>query len=72
MKACLLSIADKFTDHAVRVARADLLAERLVTLESERDNASPQPTKAVVEADILRARQQPGISLAEAKSRFGL
>ena len=38
MKACLLSIADGFTDRAVRAARADLLAERLVTLESERDN----------------------------------
>ena len=38
MKACLLSIADGFTDRAVRAALADLLAERLVTLESERDN----------------------------------
>ena len=72
MKACLLSIADEFTDHAVRAARADLLAEHLVTLESERDNALSRPTKAVVEADILQARQQPGVSLAEAKSRFGL
>ena len=38
MKTCLLSIADESTDHAVRAALADLLAKRLVTLESERDN----------------------------------
>ncbi|WP_310398161.1 hypothetical protein [Hymenobacter sp.] len=71
MKTYLLSIADEPTDRAVRAALADLLAKRLVTIESESDSAPP-PTEAAIESDILQARQQPGISLSEAKTRFGL
>ena len=69
MKICLLGVADESADRAVR---ADLLAKRLISLESEGVEAMPQLTGTDIETDILRARQQPGISLSEAKTRFGL
>ena len=69
MKTCLLGVADESADRAVR---ADLLTKRLISLESEDVEALPQLTETNIEADILRARQQPGISLSEAKTRFGL
>ena len=72
MKTCLLSVADESTDRTVRAALADLLAKRLISLESESVEALPQLTETDIETDILRARQQPGISLSEVKTRFGL
>lgn len=72
MKTYLLRIIDEPTDRAMRAALADLLAKRLVTLESESSDASPLATEAAIESDILRARQQAGISLTEAKTRLGL
>ena len=72
MKTCLLSVADESTDRTVRAALADLLAKRLISLKSEGVEALPQLTETNTETDILRAQQQPGSSLFEAKTQFGL
>jgi len=41
MKTCPLSVADESADRAVRAALADLLAKRLISLESESVEALP-------------------------------
>jgi hypothetical protein len=70
-----------YTLEVLETANEDLVADILAALHKQRliDYVeAPQPVNpallgaAEVEQDILASRRQPGISLGEARTRFGL
>ena len=74
MKTYTLEVLEPANEGLVADILAALQKQRLIDFAetSAANDSPPLLSQAEVEQDILHARQQPSIPLAEARARFGL
>ena len=72
MKTYILSVPDEANDPAVRAALADLLAQRLIVLQTDEAEAMPPLSEAAFAANVRAALTSPVLAATEARAYLGL